>query len=93
MGDVVMSNLKKHCPRCGGEIEDGETVCSYCGSKLNPETIIEIETPDKTETPDPDLSHLEFKVCLCDRVNLSSLEVIKEQLSNLLTGMRWRGLE
>lgn len=48
---------------------------------------------DKTENPDPDLSHLEFKVCLCDRVNLSSLEVIKEQLSNLLTGMRWRGLE
>lgn len=33
---------------------------------------------DKTENPDPDLSHLEFKVCLCDRVNLSSLlEVIK----------------
>lgn len=48
---------------------------------------------DKTENPDPDLSHLEFKVCLCDRVNLSSLEVIKEQLSNLLTGILWRGLE
>ena len=29
----------------------------------------------------PDLSHLEPKVCLCETMNLPSPEVIKEQLS------------
>lgn len=49
-----MVELKKHCPYCGGDIEEGETVCSYCGSKLNTVAFVEIETPDKTETPDED---------------------------------------
>ena len=40
-----MADLKKHCPYCGGDIEEGETACSYCGSKLDSAAFVERETP------------------------------------------------
>lgn len=39
-GEDDMEGLKKFCPHCGGEIQEGENFCSYCGSKIDPKNIV-----------------------------------------------------